>query len=230
MQHKFINSRFFQIMDYILRLIILNFLVVIPSFSFFVLFGIFFKDYANSYFIYLTLIPMLFYLFPAVVSCHDVIKQYECNETNTIFKDFFKSFKKHYVKSLLISLLIYLAIYLLMYSSYFFYNNLGKGILYLVGLILDASFWVMFIFILMHIPLTFVYFDDLRIIDTIKVSFVLAFKSIFKTFVMVLLCIITVVLDIWNNYYLFLVGFSLIIFLNVKMSFGQYIKILRKVE
>ena len=86
---RIMRSKIYRFLDYVLRLIILNALIIIPSFSFFIIFATLYENNDHP-FIYLTLIPVLFWFFPSIVSCTDVIKQYETNETNTIFKDFFK--------------------------------------------------------------------------------------------------------------------------------------------
>ena len=112
---RMMRSKIYRFLDYVLRLIILNALIIIPSFSFFIIFATLYENNDNPL-IYLTLIPVLFWFFPSIVSCTDVIKQYETNETNTIFKDFFKSLKKNYLKSLILSIIIAIIIFI-------FYNS-----------------------------------------------------------------------------------------------------------
>lgn len=102
---RIMRSKIYRFLDYVLRLIILNALIIIPSFSFFIIFATLYENNDHPL-IYLTLIPVLFWFFPSIVSCTDVIKQYETNETNTIFKDFFKSLKKNYLKSFILSIII----------------------------------------------------------------------------------------------------------------------------
>ena len=114
--NNFVKSKLYRFLDYVLRLVLLNFLVVIPSFSILMIYSLFSKDTESIWF-YLTLLPLLLWLFPSVVATADVIRQYEDNQTNTIFKDFFKSLKKHYLKSFIAGIIIFLLIFML-YNSF----------------------------------------------------------------------------------------------------------------
>ena len=96
--NRIMRSKIYRFLDYLLRLILLNALVVVPSFSFFIIYGSFASELNNTL-ANISLIPIFFLLFPSVVACFDVIRQYETDETNTIFKDFFKSFKKGIIVS-----------------------------------------------------------------------------------------------------------------------------------
>ena len=100
--NKFVKGRLYRFLDYVLRLVLLNFWVVIPSFSILVVYSLISKDTTTIWF-YLTLVPLLIWLFPSIVAVTDVIRQYEDEQTNTIFKDFFKSLKRTYINRLLLA-------------------------------------------------------------------------------------------------------------------------------
>lgn len=226
---RFLNSKFYRILDYVLRLIILNFLIVIPSFSFMIIYSLFRLPTEEWYF-YLTLIPICIYLFPAIVASFNVIIKYELDESNTIFKEFFKSLKEVYLKSLLGSIIL-IIVFILMYNSLnFFIVNATTDIIYLIGLFLSLSFSIMFIFMVVHLPLNYCYFKKLNFFDYYKLSFMMAFKGFGITAIMTLIVIAIGSIAIFNYYVMFFMGFTLPIFFLVKLSFKQYIKIYRKVE
>ena len=100
---RIMQSKIYRLFDYVLRLVLLNVLIVVPSFSLFIIYSAINKS-GNNHLTFLLLIPMLLWLFPSIVATTDVIRQYENKETNTIFKDFFKSIKKLYLKSFIISI------------------------------------------------------------------------------------------------------------------------------
>lgn len=226
--NRIMRSKIYRFLDYLLRLILLNALVVIPSFSFFIIYASISEE-LNNVVAYILLIPALLLLFPSVVACFDVIKQYEVDETNTIFKDFFKSFKKTYFKSLLMSIILLIVGFLLINSILFFYDYAAKGLIYILGLILSISFMVIFVMIMIHICLVMSYFKKLQIFEIIKLACIMAFKDILTTLVIIILWVIIMSLNI--SFYVVLVigGISIPIYLTIKLSFKQYIKIYRKV-
>lgn len=227
--NRIMQSKIYRFMDYVLRLILLNALIAIPAFSFFIVYGLINKE-GNYQLVSLTLIPMFFWLFPSIVAVTDVIKQYENDETNTIFKDFFKSFGKNYFKSLLISFLLIAIIVLLYNSITYFFNNARKDTLHLLCFFLSISISFVALLIVSHIPLVMAYFKKLRIKEILKLSTLMAFRTILINLLITFVLIAFIAIDVTMNYIMIIGGFSLPIYLVVKMSFRQYIKIYRKVE
>lgn len=227
--NRIMQSKIYRFMDYVLRLVLLNALIVIPAFSFFIIYGLIDKE-GNYQLVSLTLIPMIFWLFPSIVAVTDVIKQYENDETNTIFKDFFKSFGKNYLKSLLIGIVLIVVIVLLYNSVTYFFNNARKDTLHLLCFFLSISISFVALLIVFHIPLVIAYFKKLRIIEILKISCLMAFRNMLANILITFVLIAFIAIDITMNYVMIIAGFSLPIYLVVKMSFRQYIKIYRKVE
>lgn len=226
--NRIMRSKIYRFLDYLLRLILLNALVVVPSFSFFIIYGSFASELNNTL-ANISLIPIFFLLFPSVVACFDVIRQYETDETNTIFKDFFKSFKKLYLKSLLISIFATILGLLLINSVIFFYNYAANGLIYILGLIFSGSFLIIYLMILIHICLVMAYFNNLQVFEIIKLACIMAFKDILITFGIIILSVIIMSLNIAIYLVLVIGGISIPIYLAIKLSFKQYIKIYRKV-
>ena len=137
---RIMQSKIYRLFDYVLRLVLLNVLIVVPSFSLFIIYSAINKS-GNNHLTFLLLIPMLLWLFPSIVATTDVIRQYENKETNTIFKDFFKSIKKLYLKSFIISIFVYLGIGLFWNSLSFFLNNATKGSLYITCSLKDNKYF-----------------------------------------------------------------------------------------
>lgn len=226
---KIMQSKIYRFLDYVFRLVILNLLIVVPSFSFFII-GSFFIEDANSIYIYLTYIPLLFWLFPSIVATFDVIKQYETNETNTILKDFFRSLKKNYLNSIILSIIIVI-LFLIMYNSLtYFYTYSSKGTIYLLGLALSFSFAVAFLMIVFQIPIVMAYFKNLRFIEIIKLASIMAFKDILTSIIIVILFIIMIAFSVAVYIIMAIVGLSLPCYFAIKLSYRTYIKIYRKVE
>jgi membrane protein len=223
------QSKIYRFLDYLLRLILLNALIVIPAFSFFLIYELIDKE--GSYRLaFLTLIPLILWLFPSIVAVTDVIKQYETDETNTIFKDFFKSFGKNYLKSIIITFILAILIILLYNSITYFFKNARKDTLHLLCFFLSISIAFVAILIAVQIPLVMAYFKKLRIWELLKLSCIMAFKNLGINILIALMIIGIGAIDITLNYVMITIGFSVPIYITIKMSFKQYIKIYRKVE
>lgn len=227
--NKFVKGRLYRFLDYVLRLVLLNFWVVIPSFSILVVYSLISKD-ATTIWFYLTLVPLLIWLFPSIVAVTDVIRQYEDEQTNTIFKDFFKSLKRTYIKSFIIGLVIYVLIFLLYNSFQFFSINQNKDIVYTIGVALTISFMIATALVVVHIPLVLSYFTELSLIEYIKLALIMAFKEIGTTILIIISVGIVLLISIAYYFVMIIGGIAVSLYLIVKLSFKQYIKIYRKVE
>ncbi len=227
--NRMMQSKIYRFLDYLLRLILLNALIVIPAFSFFLIYELIDKE--GSYRLaFLTLIPLILWLFPSIVAVTDVIKQYETDETNTIFKDFFKSFGKNYLKSIIITFILAILIILLYNSITYFFKNARKDTLHLLCFFLSISIAFVAILIAVQIPLVMAYFKKLRIWELLKLSCIMTFKNLGINILIALMIIGIGAIDITLNYVMITIGFSVPIYITIKMSFKQYIKIYRKVE
>lgn len=227
--NKFVKGRLYRFLDYVLRLVLLNFWVVIPSFSILVVYSLISKDTTTIWF-YLTLVPLLIWLFPSIVAVTDVIRQYEDEQTNTILKDFFKSLKRTYIKSFIIGLVIYVLIFLLYNSFQFFSINQNKDMVYTIGVALTISFMIATALVVVHIPLVLSYFTELSLIEYIKLALIMAFKEIGTTILIIISVGIVLLISIAYYFVMIIGGIAVSLYLIVKLSFKQYIKIYRKVE
>ena len=227
--NKIMQSKIYRFLDYVLRLILLNALSIIPSFSFFIIYASLNKTTDNPL-IYLSLIPMILWLFPSLVAISSVIRQYETNDTNTIFKDFFKSLKNTYFKSFLFTIIIIISGLLLYNSLMFFINYVGNSLINIVGLILSISCIVVFLLIIINVILVMSYFKGLRLVEIVKLSCIMAFKDLLSNILALSVIIVFIFLDISFYALMAFGGISVPIYLVIKLTFKKYITIYRKVE
>ena len=192
--NKIMQSKIYRFLDYVLRLILLNALSIIPSFSFFIMYVLLNKNSDNP-FIYLSLVPIILWLFPSIVAISSVIRQYETKDTNTIFKDFFKSLKNTYLKSLLFTLIIIVCGFILYNSLMYFSNYVRNSLINFVGLILTISCIFIFLIVVINIILVMAYFKGLRILEIVKLSCIMAFKDLLSNILSVIIFLIFIILD-----------------------------------
>ena len=224
MKSKILNSKAYQVFDYICRLIILNLLLIIMSFSIFLLAINIFPDMKDIYQM-LFLIPTAINLLPSIVAVADVIRGYEIEKNTGVLKEFFTSFKKHFKKSFLLSVLLIISALLISNSITFFSNMKAEGTIYTIGLALSLSIVVILIISLVHLPLTMIYFDDLKISHYIKLSLIFGFKDFGLSLLLTIFVVLTIVICSLSGLYLILIAFSLVIYLDVKLTKNKYVKI-----
>ena len=163
MRSKIFNSKAYQVFDYICRLVILNLLLIIVSFSIFPLIINIFSNLKDGYQI-LCLIPTALNFLPSIVAVAEVIKGYEIEKNTGIFKEFFLSFKKHFKNSSILSVILILCILLISNSSSYFSQMQTEGVIYTIGFGLSLSLVLIMIIGIIHLPLVMIYFDGLNIL------------------------------------------------------------------
>jgi uncharacterized membrane protein YesL len=215
------NSKIFKFFDYVFRIVLLNLLIIIPSFLFIAIVNYFFED-ATSTWSLLALIPLILYLYPSMCACVDVYRKYEMGLTKLVFKEFFKSFKKVYVKALLETLILLVVILLFYNSISFFYRSIDEGNIYIFGLLLSIAFAVMISCVVLHLPLVMNYMEGCRIIDDIKLAAIMAFKDLGITLALIITIVAIVFIDINYDTVMIICGVSLPLYLIVKLTFKKY--------
>ena len=137
--------------------------------------------------------------------------------------------KKIFLLTLIISLLFSLACILIANSIIYFYSQISYGVINVIGFFVSISVALILIFMVIHIPLTISYFEDLRLLECIKLSILMTFKNVWKTLLMFICLSLFILIDSLSLYFMAFVGFSLPIYILVKISFKQYITIYRKI-
>ena len=222
MKSKILNSKAYQVFDYICRLVILNVLLVVCSFSIFIIISSIFKDLSQIIQLIL-FIPSALTFYPGLVAIVYVIKGYETGEYSGVFKEYFRGFKKYYFKTLLLSILLIATAILLVNSFNYFNQYKTTGLAYLMGFILTLSFGLMFIMLFLHLPLVIVYFDDLGIVHYIKLSVIFAFRDFGLTIILTLIVVASLILSYFFSIYMLIIGFSLPIYFIVKFTKKKYL-------
>lgn len=231
-QSNFYNSKLFKFFDFCFRIVLINLLVIIPSFLIFVLFYSIFKNnleqatYIKS-FIYMALIiapPFILWLFPSINAAVDLFVKYQLKLTDTIFKDFFKRLFKNYLTSLVASIIILIFSLIFAYSISFFLNgmNEGEGLIYYIGFILSISFSIMLLAVIFHFPLVLSYMEDCGLINTFKLACMMAFKDLIITICVVLVDVFIIALSIHYYYVGIIIGISVPLVILVKLTFKKY--------
>ncbi len=209
---SFMKSGIYQIVDYVARLIILNVLVIIISFSFILLF----KDQ-----LWPVIITILTF-FPSLVSMFKVIKDYEDGNSPAIFKPFFTNFGKYYVKSMIFTLIIGVIAFLLINSLNVFYNNYSQSIANVIGFFLTISVIIIFIFLIINLPLVIVNFEGLGIFQYLKLSMIIGIKDIALSFLIIVVVGIFLGIALVYPIVTGVAGISLPVYLITKMTYRRY--------
>jgi|GEM_PF-3487752 len=194
---KMMNSKMYQVFDYIVRLIILNVLIFLVS------------------------LP-LFTILAAFSSGFSVIRKMDENRGSGVFKEFFRFFFRVLAKTAILSLVLLIFFLLLANSIVFFFQSLGEGTIHAIGLLLSVSTGITVLACLNHLPIVISYFPDLLIGDSLKLSFLFGFKHPLLT--VQLMGPTLVFLAMVAGFYqaVAFLGISLPLYLGYKMSVRTY--------
>lgn len=225
MKSNFSNSKIFRFFDYVFRLVLINLLIVVPSFSLLYIFSLVLKDNDNVILNYLPLVPIILYFYPAVCAGINTIRLYELKVTDSLFKDFFKSFGKLYLKALIETIIIGVFVVLMYNSITFFYLNINESIINNIGFVMSIGFSVMMIAVIIHLPLIMGYCEGLNVFQDIKLAFLMAFKDLIISLVLaVIIAVWLYLLIVFDQSMIFLIigGVSFPLYLIVKLTYKKY--------
>lgn len=216
------NSRIFKFFDYCFRLVLINLLILLPSFLLFYLFSLLFKNNMDTILGLIPLIPAMLYMYPAICAGVDLIRKYELKQCNTVFKEFFKSLKRIFIKALIEIIIILIFFVLFYFSIRYFYLHLLDGIINGFGFVLAIAFAIMLLVIIVHLPLVMNYMEGCMIIDDIKLASMMAFQDLVITLGIVIFIIGDVALMFYTPTLAVICGFSLPMYLLIKLTFKKY--------
>ena len=209
---SFMKSGIYRILDYVARLVILNVLVLIISFSLLLIF----KDQ------YWPLIITGLTFIPSLVAMFRVMKDYEDGKDPSVFKPFFKAFIKYYIKSIIITVIVGILALLLYNSLTVFAGNYNKSVANIIGYYLTLSLILVAVLIVVHIPLVIVNFDDLSIYQYLKLAVLMSFKDIVLSFLMTVIVVAFLITSMVFPVVAGIAGISLPVFLITKMTYKRY--------
>ncbi len=209
---SFMKSGLYRIMDYIARLVILNVLVLIISFSLLLVF----KDQ------YWPLIITGLTFIPSLISMFRVMKDYEDGNNPSVFKPFFKAFIKYYIKSIIFTVIIGIVAILLVNSLTVFAKNYNQSVANIIGYYLTISIIILACLIVVHIPLVVVNFDDLSIFQYLKLAVTMTFKDIVLSFLCVVIIVFFVITSLVFPIVLGVAGVSVPVYLITKITYKRY--------
>jgi uncharacterized membrane protein YesL len=209
---SFMKSGLYRIMDYIARLVILNVLVLIISFSLLLVF----KDQ------YWPLIITGLTFIPSLISMFRVMKDYEDGKNPSVFKPFFKAFIKYYVKSMIFTLIIGIIALLLANSLTVFAKNYNQSVANIIGYYLTISLIIVAGLVVVHIPLVVVNFDDLSIFQYLKLAVTMAFKDVVLSFLSVVIVVFFTITSIVFPIVVGIAGVSVPVYLITKLTYKRY--------
>ena len=209
---SFMKSGIYRILDYVARLVILNVLVLIISFSLLLVF----KDQ------YWPLIITGLTFIPSLVALFRVMKDYEDGNNPSVFKPFFKAFIKYYIKSMIFTLIIGITALLLVNSLTVFAKNYNQSVANIIGYYLTISLIILAGLVVVHIPLVVVNFDDLSIFQYLKLAVTMTFKDVVLSFLAVVIVVFFVITSIVFPIVLGIAGVSVPVYLITKLTYKRY--------
>jgi len=199
---KFVNSKFYRGFEWFYRLIFLNLLILIISFSFASIpFFIWYLNQELGFLIYIALILFAVLFIPAFITSMFVIKHYADDNTGNFFVVYFKYFIET-IKSIYLVELILVPIFLIILYGFFHYWQLlgpeyyhpdAFGIFTIIACAISFFFVIFFFFMFINLSLLVCYFR-MKTKDYIVMTFKFSMKFMFQSLLAVLVLFIPLVL------------------------------------
>ncbi len=205
-----LNSKSYRFFDQVYRLLVLNVITIILS---------------------ATLIGM----FPAFVATTATLKQ--GNQMN-VFKQFFKNFLHYFKKSFFVGLILFIIYFLDIYAFYFYATSVVEDVkdfdwtlLFVnTGFIVSIVAFIVITILSVHLPLLVVTLESLTVGETYRTGFYVSIRYFLTTLILFVLQVLIIgsfiycmidprFLAVW-----LLVGISLPVFLQVKVTAPIYYK------
>lgn len=200
---KFVNSAFYRYTDLIYKMIVINLLVCLVSFP-------------------------IITLVPALVSGYSCLKFYLEDREAPIFKFFFRTFKENFIRHLILSILILGSGYFLLFVVSSYYEQIDKGLFYIIGLLVAILVVFIHIIIFSYVPLTSIYYKQAKATDILKISLYMGMKHPMHM-ILTLFSLLIPIFIFERLLILFgFIGVSIYIFLNIKINQRLYDSITRK--
>ncbi|MBR6516860.1 MAG: DUF624 domain-containing protein [Bacilli bacterium] len=205
-----LNSKPYRFFDLIYRLLVINVLSIILS---------------------VTVIG----LFPGIVAATATLKE---GSVTNVFKQYFKNFLKYFKKAFLVGLILFILYFLAGYAFYFYAMAEVEGgtwdptvVFKHAGLFFSLLALIVITFFSVHLPLLIVTLQSLTVGEIYRTGFYITFRYFLTTLILFALqaliivtfifCVIDFrVLAIWM-----LIGISLPIYLQVKVTAPVYYKL-----
>lgn len=206
-----LNSKPYRFFDQIYRLLVLNVLTIILG---------------------ITIIG----LFPAFVATTATLKQ--GNQMN-VFKQFFKNFLHYFKKSFFVGLILFVLYLIDIYAIYFYATSVVKDasdfdltLLFInAGFIVSGVAFILITFLSVHLALLLITFESFTVGEIYRTSFYVSIRYFLTTLILFVLQVLIIgsfiycmfdarFLAVW-----LLVGISLPVFLQVKVTTPIYYKL-----
>lgn len=206
-----LNSKPYRFFDQIYRLLVLNVITIILG---------------------ITVIG----LFPAFVATTATLKQ--GNQMN-VFKQFFKNFLHYFKKSFFVGLILFILYLIDIYAIYFYATSVVKDasdfdltLLFInAGFIVSGVAFILITFLSVHLALLLITFESFTVGETYRTSFYVSIRYFLTTLILFVLQVLIIgsfiycmfdarFLAVW-----LLIGISLPVFLQVKVTTPIYYKL-----
>lgn len=206
-----LNSKPYRFFDQIYRLLVLNVITIILGIT-------------------------VVCLFPAFVATTATLKQ--GNQMN-VFKQFFKNFLHYFKKSFFVGLILFILYLIDIYAIYFYATSVVKDasdfdltLLFInAGFIVSGVAFILITFLSVHLALLLITFESFTVGETYRTSFYVSIRYFLTTLILFVLQVLIIgsfiycmfdarFLAVW-----LLIGISLPVFLQVKVTTPIYYKL-----
>lgn len=202
---KLVNSKFYRAFEWFYRLVFLNLLILITSFSLAAIpFLIYYYNQEQGLLVVLSIFLFVLLFIPSTITSFIVVKHYMDDKTGNVFVLYFK-YLIDTIKAVYIIELILLPILLItLYGLYYYWQILGPdyyenntfGYIAIISFVIEFFLLAILVFIYINLMFIMAYFK-MKTFDYIKLSLRFSFRYMGQTIISILILLIPVILMFW---------------------------------
>lgn len=195
-----INSRIFQVGEFLFKLLAINLLILVTSLPFVT-------------------------LYVALVAGYKQILFYQEKREASIIKTYFTFFKEDFLKNMMYGIAFSVLLVVLIFNIRFYYLSLANHPLYAVGLYLSVILLVVYLIFLIHMPLIQVYTTVRPLKQRVKLALFMSIRNLFLSLLLLFFIGLSILIFRYIPPLFILYGVSVPIYFTIKLSKQAYHKL-----
>lgn len=198
---RFVNSKFYRIFEWFYRLLFLNLLVLLISFSLATIPFLIFLNNEDGLFVMIGIILFVILFIPSSITSFVVIKHYMSEQTGNVFVLFLRYFLDTVKRIYLIEIIFLPIFFLTLYGLYFYWQNLGPdyyqdnvyGLISIIAFVVQFFLMIGLLFMFINLMFLFAYFR-MKTFDYVKLSLRFTFRYMAQSLIAAVFLLIPPVL------------------------------------
>lgn len=198
---KFVNSKFYRVFEWFYRLVFLNLIVLLISFSLAAIPFLIYLENDDGLLVIIGVVLFIILFIPSSITSFIVIKHYLDEQTGNVFVLYYKYFIDTLKRIYIIEIIFLPIFFLTIYGLYFWWVNLGPdnfqnniyGVIAVIAFVVEFFITIGLLFMFLNLMFLFSYFR-MRTKDYLKLAFKFSIRNMAQTLFAAIILLLPVIL------------------------------------